>query len=63
MLRRSLVESAGQFWQSTEFKNVANLDFENLKHLQNQGRLSLTEPSICRGSPADLSISYRKSIS
>ena len=27
-------------------KNVANPDFENLKHLQNPGHLSLTEPSM-----------------
>ena len=28
-------ESAGQFWWTEEFENVANPDFENLKQLQN----------------------------
>ena len=46
MLRRSLAESAGHFWQPAEFENVANPDFENLKHLQNPGYLSQTTPSI-----------------
>ena len=46
MLRRSLAESAGHFWQPAEFKNVANPDFENFKHLQNPGHLSLTAPSM-----------------
>ena len=46
MLRRFLDESAGRFWWPAEFENVANPDFENLKHLQNPGHLSLTEPSI-----------------
>ena len=47
MLRRSLAESAGHFWWPAEFENVANPDFENLKHLQNPGHLSLTKPSMC----------------
>ena len=46
MLRQSLAESAGHFWQPEEFKNVANLDFKNLKHLQNPGHLPLTTASI-----------------
>ena len=46
MLRRSLAESAGHFWWPAEFENVANPDFENLKHLQNPGHLPLTEASI-----------------
>ena len=46
MLHWSLTESAGDCWQPAEFENVANLDFENLKHLQNPGHLLLTEPRI-----------------
>ena len=42
MLRRSLAESTGHFWWPAEFENVANPYFENLKHLQNPGHLSLT---------------------
>ena len=45
MLRRSLADGAGHFWQPAEFKNVANPDFENLKHFQNPGHLLLTKPS------------------
>ena len=47
MLCRSLAESVGHSWWPEEFKNVVDLDFENLKHLQNPGHLSLTEASIC----------------
>ena len=47
MLRRSLDESAGHFWQPEKFENVANPDFENLKHLQNPAYLLMTKPSIC----------------
>ena len=32
-LRRSLAASAGHFWQPEKSENVANPDFENLKHL------------------------------
>ena len=46
MLHRSHDESAGHFWHPEEFENVVNPDFENLKHLQNPGYLSLTAPSI-----------------
>ena len=46
MLRRLLAESDGHFWQPAEFEDVANPDFENLKHLQNPGHLSLTAPSM-----------------
>ena len=41
MLRRLLAESAGHFWWPSESENVANPDFENLKHLQNHGHLPL----------------------
>ena len=47
VLHWSIAESAGHFWQLAEFENVANTDFENLKHLQNPGHLSLTKPSMC----------------
>ena len=43
MLLRLLAESAGNFWQPSEFENVANPYFENLKYLQNSGHLTLTE--------------------
>ena len=46
MIFWSLAESVGHFWQPAVFENVANTDFENLKHLQNPGHLLLTEPSI-----------------
>ena len=46
MFCRSLAESAGHFWQPTDFENLANPDFENLKHLQNPGHLTLTELSV-----------------
>ena len=35
MLRRSLAESAGNFWWTAEFENMANPYFENIKHFQN----------------------------
>ena len=44
MLRQLLAESAGNFWWPEEFENVANSHFENIKHLQNPGHLSLTAP-------------------
>ena len=37
MLCWYLAESAGHFWQPEKFENVANPDFNNLKHLQNLG--------------------------
>ena len=43
MLRRLLADSAGNFWRPEEFENVENLDFDNLKHLQNPGYLSLDQ--------------------
>ena len=46
MIRRSLADSAGQFWWPEEFENVANPYFKNLKHLQNPGHLLLTKSSI-----------------
>ena len=48
MLRRSLADSTGHFWQPTEFKNAENPDFENLKHLHNPGHLLLTAPSMSK---------------
>ena len=43
MLRRLLADSAGNFWRPEEFENVANLDFDNLKHLKNPGYLLLDQ--------------------
>ena len=45
MLHRSLAESAGYLWQPEEFEILANLDFNNIKHLQNPGYLLLTATS------------------
>ena len=42
MIHRLLGDSDGHFWWPVEFENVANPDFENLKHLQNPGHLPLT---------------------
>ena len=42
MIRWSLADSSGHFWQPLEFVNVVNLDFENIKHLQNLGHSWLT---------------------
>ena len=47
MLRRLLAESAGTFWGPAEFKNVANPDTKNLKHLRKSGYLLLTAPPMC----------------
>ena len=46
MIRWFLAESAGHFCQPAEFENVADPDFENLKHLQNPGNLPQTEASM-----------------
>ena len=46
MLRWSLADSAGYFWQPAEFEDVANPGFENPKHLQNPEHLPLNEPSM-----------------
>ena len=46
MLHWLIADSAGHFWWPAELENLANPDFENLKHLQNPGNLSLTKPSI-----------------
>ena len=43
MLWRSLDESAGHFWWPEESENVANIGFDNLKHLQKPGHLLLTK--------------------
>ena len=43
MLRQLIGESYGHFWKPTEFENVANPDFENLKHLQNPGHLFMAK--------------------
>ena len=45
MTRQLLAKIAGHFWWPAEFENVANPDFEHLKHLQNPEHLLLTEPS------------------
>ena len=37
---------SGHFWNSEESENVANLDFKNIKLLQNPVHLSLTAPII-----------------
>ena len=42
MLYWLFAESVGNFFHPEEFENVANPDFENLKHLQNPGHLLLT---------------------
>ena len=42
MIPRSLVGSAGHFWNPEEFENLENLDFEDLKHLQNLGHFLMT---------------------
>ena len=46
MLHGSLSENDSRFWWPEEFENAANPYFENLKHLQNPGHLSLTAPSM-----------------
>ena len=46
MIRWSISESPSRFWWPSEFENVANPAFKNLKHFQNPGHLLLTEPSI-----------------
>ena len=46
MLHWSLSESSGHFWKPSEFNNVENPYFGNIKHLQNPGNLLLTAPSI-----------------
>ena len=46
MLRRSLADSDGRFWWPEEFHKVVNPYFNNLKHLQNPGRLLMTKSSI-----------------
>ena len=45
MIRQSLAESTGHFWQPEKFENVANIYFENIKHLQNPGNLPPTKDS------------------
>ena len=46
MLRWSLSESAGHFWNPEELENAANPDFESLNNLQNPGHLSLTASNM-----------------
>ena len=64
MLPQLLAESVGPFWQPAELENVANPVFENLKHLQNPGHLSLTSPSntgkLCFLIHSSLRISHLK---
>ena len=50
-LRQLLAASAVRFWRPAKFKNLANSDFENLKHWQNLETLSLTEPYLRQKSP------------
>ena len=46
MLCWILSESTDRYEGTVDFENLANPDFENLKHLQNLGPLLLTEPCI-----------------
>ena len=46
MLHQSLAESAGHYWWTAEFENVANPDFKIFKHLQNPEHYLLTAPII-----------------
>ena len=49
MLCLLLAESAYHFWFPSELDNVANPDFESLKHLQNPGHFLMTVPSrLCK---------------
>ena len=50
MLCPSISDSAGHFWWPAECEKVSNPDFENHKHLQNRGHLSLTKPSMYENS-------------
>ena len=43
ILRRLLDDSAVHFWWPEESENVANIGFDNLKHLQKPGHLFLTK--------------------
>ena len=36
----------GHFWQPEELENMANPDFNNLKHLENLGHFYLTTGSM-----------------
>ena len=45
MLRQSLSESAGHFWQAENSKMWQIQISKNLKHLQNPGHLPLTLPN------------------
>ena len=51
MLHWLLAENAGHFWWPAEFENVANPDFENLKHLQNPRHLPLPKASTSEIKP------------
>ena len=46
MPRRLIAVSTVHFWWPEKFENVANRDFENLKHLQNFGHFLLTAGRI-----------------
>ena len=46
MLRRLIATSAVHFWWPETSENVANLYFDNLKHLQNLGIFLLTTASM-----------------
>ena len=46
MLCWSLDDSSSQFWQPAKIENVANPDFDHLKHVQNPVYLPLIEASM-----------------
>ena len=47
-LSQVLATSTVNLWCPEKFKNMANPDFENHKHLQNHGHLFLTAPFMKR---------------
>ena len=44
MLCRLLAASAGHFWKTLYFENIANANFDYLNHLKNLVPLFMTEP-------------------
>ena len=48
MLRRLLVESAVHFLKPAKFENMANPDFENIKHLKTLGNVLLPISGILK---------------
>ena len=57
-----IINSAGNLWQPAELENVANPDFEYLKHLQNPGHLLLTTPSMLRKAESPMMVLYTEYI-